>query len=350
MGRYYRRKRKTNKISVRDLALGFKVFAIIFILGAILSIINNIINFIVANIEDILVIFAICISICLIYALIKILSRRKNLKIEQNEHAKKYKEHAKEYFICDLEREHNEYICNQNSSIQLLLKINKDLEKIEKQLCGFDLRHAYDNDVFYNTISEEDYLIYNLVYTKNKVLKAIDLASNSKTFYEESIEKIKTLREDIINDAQVSEENRQIILERFDELDRYSTNNIVNFFIDVVIVQVRINGDYVCCKERRFFSSEILELIKRIENQEKGFYKDDGIWQAISRVERGKVSNKMRFAVYKRDKNRCVICGSRENLEVDHIHPIAKGGKTTFDNLQTLCHNCNVAKSDTVIE
>ena len=56
----------------------------------------------------------------------------------------------------------------------------------------------------------------------------------------------------------------------------------------------------------------------------------------------------MRFAVYKRDNNRCRKCGSRHNLEIDHIIPIAKGGKTTFDNLQTLCKRCNEEKSDTI--
>ena len=56
----------------------------------------------------------------------------------------------------------------------------------------------------------------------------------------------------------------------------------------------------------------------------------------------------MRFAVYNRDNNRCVKCGSRNNLEVDHIIPIAKGGKTVFDILQTLCKSCNQKKSDTV--
>ena len=32
------------------------------------------------------------------------------------------------------------------------------------------------------------------------------------------------------------------------------------------------------------------------------------------------------------------------NLEVDHIIPISKGGKTTMDNLQTSCKICNMGK------
>ncbi|MBR2352886.1 MAG: HNH endonuclease, partial [Clostridia bacterium] len=31
-------------------------------------------------------------------------------------------------------------------------------------------------------------------------------------------------------------------------------------------------------------------------------------------------------------------------LEVDHIIPVSKGGKSTLDNLQTLCERCNRGK------
>lgn len=34
------------------------------------------------------------------------------------------------------------------------------------------------------------------------------------------------------------------------------------------------------------------------------------------------------------------------DLEIDHIKPIAKGGKSTPDNLQTLCRRCNRMKGD----
>ena len=36
-------------------------------------------------------------------------------------------------------------------------------------------------------------------------------------------------------------------------------------------------------------------------------------------------------------------------LEIDHIIPVAKGGETVEDNLQTLCWKCNRAKSDKII-
>ena len=96
-------------------------------------------------------------------------------------------------------------------------------------------------------------------------------------------------------------------------------------------------------------SEGILLLISRINNKNGTFYNDRGIWDAICRVERGKVSNKMRFSIYSRDGYRCCKCGRSQrwtDLEIDHIKPIAKGGKSTYDNLQTLCRRCNKEKGD----
>lgn len=51
-----------------------------------------------------------------------------------------------------------------------------------------------------------------------------------------------------------------------------------------------------------------------------------------------------RWAVFERDDFRCVTCGSRHSLEVDHIHPESRGGASTMDNYQTLCRSCNNRK------
>ena len=72
------------------------------------------------------------------------------------------------------------------------------------------------------------------------------------------------------------------------------------------------------------------------------------IWKSISNVERAKVTNRLRFAIYERDNYRCKKCGSTENLEIDHIIPIFKGGKSTYSNLQTLCHKCNTEKGSKI--
>ncbi|MDZ4178495.1 MAG: HNH endonuclease signature motif containing protein [Coriobacteriia bacterium] len=64
------------------------------------------------------------------------------------------------------------------------------------------------------------------------------------------------------------------------------------------------------------------------------------------------VSLKMRHAVLKRDGYRCRRCGADPSqdgsvrLEVDHIVAVARGGKSTMDNLQALCWECNQGKKD----
>ncbi len=51
-------------------------------------------------------------------------------------------------------------------------------------------------------------------------------------------------------------------------------------------------------------------------------------------------------AVIERDGRRCVQCGATEDLQFDHILPVALGGATSVENLQILCGDCNRAKSD----
>lgn len=53
------------------------------------------------------------------------------------------------------------------------------------------------------------------------------------------------------------------------------------------------------------------------------------------------ISRAVRFAIYMRDGNVCVICGASERLTLDHIHPFSAGGSDHPDNLRTLCHSCN---------
>ena len=61
---------------------------------------------------------------------------------------------------------------------------------------------------------------------------------------------------------------------------------------------------------------------------------------------------RLRFKVLQRDNFKCCACGASPakdpnvNLHIDHIIPWSKGGETVFDNLQTLCQNCNLGKSD----
>ena len=45
-----------------------------------------------------------------------------------------------------------------------------------------------------------------------------------------------------------------------------------------------------------------------------------------------------------RCENKCVFCGSKKNLEYDHIVPISQGGNSNVENIQILCRSCNRKK------
>ena len=63
-------------------------------------------------------------------------------------------------------------------------------------------------------------------------------------------------------------------------------------------------------------------------------------------------SIRLRFMVMRRDNFKCVSCGASPAtnhaivLHVDHVVAWSKGGRTTSENLRTLCSDCNLGKSD----
>lgn len=60
------------------------------------------------------------------------------------------------------------------------------------------------------------------------------------------------------------------------------------------------------------------------------------------------ISSHVRREVWRRDKGKCALCGSRKNLEFDHIVPVSKGGSNTARNIELLCESCNRAKSNNI--
>lgn len=64
------------------------------------------------------------------------------------------------------------------------------------------------------------------------------------------------------------------------------------------------------------------------------------------------ISLSIRVKVLARDKFKCVFCGKSPAinvgtlLHIDHVVPFSKGGTNTIDNLQTLCEECNLGKSN----
>jgi 5-methylcytosine-specific restriction endonuclease McrA len=102
---------------------------------------------------------------------------------------------------------------------------------------------------------------------------------------------------------------------------------------------------------RRFGSwkKTLLLAYKLVDKQENNASKENiPIEKSIPKNIRKEPSDRIKFQIMKRDKFTCVLCGksgrSLTSLEVDHKIPVSKGGTNDFDNLQTLCFECNRGK------
>ncbi len=71
--------------------------------------------------------------------------------------------------------------------------------------------------------------------------------------------------------------------------------------------------------------------------------------QANARVRKfyknaGQIPNKELAAWIKVRRNKsCIYCGSI-STHIDHIIPLVRGGKHSFDNIEMICANCNFSK------
>ena len=127
------------------------------------------------------------------------------------------------------------------------------------------------------------------------------------------------------------------------------------FQFDVIRTQTRyqqedyIRRPYYVQVLVRQFSSGFAELQERYE-QLKEIQFECTLSEYFSANQRKRMTKALREQIAQRDHYTCQICGKYMpdgvGLHIDHIVPIAKGGKSVPSNLQVLCSKCNGKKSD----
>lgn len=141
------------------------------------------------------------------------------------------------------------------------------------------------------------------------------------------------------------------------------------------------NGKFYAAAERTVRGEASPERIRVYENLDSGVWSDKGMFHLIDAKlvtrdrrkvvefylipvedEAGKqrseavelphtriIPTRVKVAVWKRDRGRCVICGAKTNLHYDHDLPFSKGGTSlTSENVRILCAKHNLAKSDRI--
>lgn len=114
----------------------------------------------------------------------------------------------------------------------------------------------------------------------------------------------------------------------------------------------------IIAKEKDFVSLNIekLTLVQRAEikklceskMQEYIAARGLAIWD-YRLLDDSPVPDLIRYRILKEANGRCALCGVTKNerpLDIDHIIPRSKGGKTVYENLQVLCSKCNRTKKN----
>ena len=187
----------------------------------------------------------------------------------------------------------------------------------------------------------------------------------NKNVYPEQIQKLYHLVEELetLRDAKQIIENYKGEYQQYlgdvpayvmesDEAGFYSRLGFTNIDESVLTVEYKFSYTSGGGMAQRSFTvpmteETIGELIKTLESKLTA--------SAFAKEQRNLMTKKLREFIKSRDNFTCCNCGNSTHkepnllLEIDHIIPVAKGGQTVKENLQTLCWKCNRAKSDKII-
>lgn len=187
----------------------------------------------------------------------------------------------------------------------------------------------------------------------------------NKEQYSEQIQKLQLLIEELetLRDAKEIIENYKKDYKQYlsevpsyimenDEDGFYSRLGFANISESVLTVEYKFSYTSDGGMAQRSFTvpmteETIVELVNKLQSKLT--------MSAFVKEQRTLMTSKLRQHIKERDNFTCRYCGNSTFaepnllLEIDHIIPVAKGGCTTEDNLQTLCWKCNRSKSSKIV-
>jgi len=98
-------------------------------------------------------------------------------------------------------------------------------------------------------------------------------------------------------------------------------------------------------KQKLFEEYVMCPICKKVAEEDSVFCKYCG---TKLRGRTRTIPKNVKKKVWQRDGGQCVECGSKEDLQFDHVIPFSKGGANTAENLQVLCVKCNKKKFDKI--
>lgn len=280
----------------------------------------------------------ICISIYLFVREIKATDKDKKRKIIGKRRNRKYVDFVNEHSL----------------AIRAIKELNSKYQF--SPIYPLIYKNCYDTTVNFEKVSCKDYLIYQFHLDTLRVRRIIKSRNNNISKEIDYKSKVDLTKDKLGNfDVSIEDLNE----EKLRNIESIVFNDLIekvntDFYAEVHLYLTRGRMHRVVDEKKELFDlNEIIDVLKSIDSSKvidgRRFYSGE-VWKSIERVERAKVSKELRQEIFERDGYTCVNCGStkKESLEIDHIMPISKGGKTEPGNLQTLCHDCNIRKGNDI--
>lgn len=234
------------------------------------------------------------------------------------------------------------------SKYKELLNLKFEVRTDGKKIKTWDTQHKID---------------YIINKNKDEIIRTLKLYNNFKIWWVKN-------RDRILNETQI--ESNRIADNMF--LFKNSFRKRADGELEDLIAQ--LNPDLICYKLKTYSIQSSTEHYNAKTHQwyedsspiKTSFYRELTPEEVLFRIEvlskynfemteyqyncenqRSLMTPELRKEIILRDSSTCQMCGKKcqdYEIEIDHIQPISKGGKTTKSNLQVLCVSCNRSKSN----
>lgn len=240
-----------------------------------------------------------------------------------------------------------EIVFSTSQLIQSLLKLNvqyKFCNEIQKQYTRvkeLPTKQKFDK---YNCEELFDCVVNNEYHDFINVARKLQENCQKYEKYRYQVELLQATKEEVISQSHIPYVSFKRIENKL--FKQYQLTPII--FCEIVCI-----ATYTSPQGRnhysKYISHSVFEVEKRYQELQQIIAHKNSVQEQKKR-ERAKMSDSLRYDILRRDGFRCQICGRTQEdgvkLHVDHIVPIAKGGKTVKSNLRTLCDQCNLGKRD----
>jgi len=150
-------------------------------------------------------------------------------------------------------------------------------------------------------------------------------------------------------------DNEDVILGIFNPKEKKFVNTSNEKFLNDFLIISILKGHF---QGNKGYQLDILPNYNQLDyifnRKSNGVEKNEYDKKISASKKRRNIPLGMRYKILKRDNFKCVACGRTVDdgikLHIDHKIPFSLGGLTEMSNLQTLCNECNISKSNKFID